>query len=135
VDPNPYRECGSGSRSKEIEQINLTYDQLPSLTSQSCGSGMYKPGSEFFHPGSKIFRIPAPDCIKECRVFLTPKTVSKLSGKLTGLFIPESDFFLLRIQQKNKHMIPYPYPDSKHCYLVYLSCKTLAKRLRIRNTD
>jgi hypothetical protein len=64
---------------------------------QGCGSGMFMldPRSEFFHPdpGSKRFRIPDPH--QSILVFLTPKTVSKLSEKLSGMFIldPDSEFF------------------------------------------
>jgi hypothetical protein len=37
------------------------------------------PGSEFFHPGSRVKKIPELD--QRIYVFLTRKTVSKLSEK------------------------------------------------------
>jgi hypothetical protein len=39
------------------------------------------PGSEFFHPGSRVkkFRIPDPDPYQRILVFVTQKIVSKLS--------------------------------------------------------
>jgi hypothetical protein len=57
------------------------------------------PGYEFFYPGadprSKRFRIPEPDPHQRIYVFLALKTVSKLSEKLSGMFIPDprSGFF------------------------------------------
>jgi hypothetical protein len=48
------------------------------------------PGSEFFHPGSKVKKISDPDPHIRNEVFLTPRPVSKLSEKLSGT---DPDFF------------------------------------------
>jgi hypothetical protein len=72
----------------------------PHSCEQCCGSGMFMPdpGSEFFYPdpGSrskrsriKIKKTPIPDLIKKIKVFLTQKTASKLSKKLSWTFIPD----------------------------------------------
>ena len=46
-------------------------------------------------PGSKRFRIPDPDLHQRIEVFLTLKTVSNLSENLSGIYIPDPDFFHL----------------------------------------
>jgi hypothetical protein len=53
------------------------------------------PGFEFFHPGSRVKKISDPDPHYRIYAFLTQKTVSKLSEKLFGMFIPDprSGFF------------------------------------------
>jgi hypothetical protein len=58
----------------------------PAFSYSCCGSGMFipDPGSEFFHPGSRIKKIPDPgyqNRIKEFKylLFLTQKIVSKRS--------------------------------------------------------
>ncbi len=65
------------------------------------------PWSKFFHPRSRVKKIPNPGSgsasKKEFKDFI-PKTVSKLSKKLSGLFIPDSDFF---------HPVPDPESESR----------------------
>jgi hypothetical protein len=39
------------------------------------------PGAEFFYPGPRVEKIPDPDPHQRISVFLTLKTVSKLSEK------------------------------------------------------
>ncbi len=68
---NPTKWCGSGK--------------------QCCGSRMFIPDPNFFHPWPRIR-------IKEFKYFkfLTPKNISKLSEIWSGLFIldPDTDFFI-----------------------------------------
>jgi hypothetical protein len=86
---------------------------------QCCESGMFipDPGSRFFfHPGtgiqgSKRFRIPEPDPHQRILVFLTLNTVSKLSEKLYGKFIPDPGsrlFFPSRIRNPGVKKAPDP---------------------------
>jgi hypothetical protein len=65
-------------------------------------------GSEFFHPGSRVKKISDPGSESASKNF-RPKTVSKLSEKLSGLFVPDPDFFprILDLGIK-KHRIPDP---------------------------
>jgi hypothetical protein len=79
---------------------------------QCCGY----PGSDFSHPGIRVKKIPdlgfrvrkIPDLgtgSTSKKVFLTLKTASKLSKKLSGMFIPDPGpgsgfFFPSRIQRK-----------------------------------
>ncbi len=62
------------------------------------------PGPQHYHPrpsGCSSCRdsapytniIPDPDPYQSIKVFLTIKTVSKLLGKWSGMFIPDPDFF------------------------------------------
>ncbi len=53
------------------------------------------PGSEFFHPGSRVKKIPDPH--QRIQVFLTLKTIYRLPEKLFGMFILDPDFFPSRI--------------------------------------
>ncbi len=81
------------------------------------------PGSAFFHPGSRVKKIPDPR--KKILVVLKLKTVSNLSEKLIVMFIPDpwsgSWYFphpLSRIRipvpRVKKHR--FTDPDSPHCY-------------------
>ncbi len=80
------------------------------------------PGSEFFHPGSRVkkFRIPDPDPYQRILVFVTQKIVSKLSEIWSEMFIlyqdPDLDF------------LPIPDPGSR-------VQKGTGSRSRIRDTD
>jgi hypothetical protein len=62
-------------------------------------------------PGSRVPKILDPH--KRIQVFLTQKSVSKLSEKWSRMFIldPDPDFFPSRIQGSKKHWIP----DPQHC--------------------
>ncbi len=56
------------------------------------------PGTEFFHPGSRVKTIPYPGYRSASKTyFLNLKSVSKLSEKLSGMFIsdPASEFFAI----------------------------------------
>ncbi len=76
-------------------------------TVQCCGSGMFIPDPNFFHPGSRI----------HIKVFQPQKIVSKLSEIWSGLFIPNPDpgsgswFFFhpgSQIQGSKRHRILDP---------------------------
>jgi hypothetical protein len=65
----------------------------PFTYSQCCESGMLipDPGSEFFHPGSRVKKIQNPgsgSASKNLKYF-NPKIVSKLSQLCSGMFIPD----------------------------------------------
>ncbi len=49
------------------------------------------PGSEIFHPWSRVKKIPDPDPHKRVLLFLTRK-ISKLSEIWSGMFIPDLNF-------------------------------------------
>jgi hypothetical protein len=80
------------------------------------------PGSDFFHPGSRVDKIPDLDLYQRVKVFLTPKTDQKFSKLRSGMFIPDpwSGFFPSRILDPGfkKHRIPDP--DPQHWYLIIL---------------
>jgi hypothetical protein len=37
------------------------------LQKQCCGSRIFYPGSEFFHPGSRVAKIPDPEPYPKCK--------------------------------------------------------------------
>jgi hypothetical protein len=88
--------------------------------SVGCGSGMFIPDRNFStaDPGSNRFRIPVPDPHQIIQIFLTLKTVSKLSEKLSGKFIPDPVFFPARFQRSKKFRIPEQ--DPQHCFYFLL---------------
>ncbi len=59
------------------------------------------PGSEFFHPGSRVKKIPDPAISVKESIF-NPKIVSKLSEIWSGMFTPDPDLDFL------------PIPDPQH---------------------
>jgi hypothetical protein len=71
---------------------------------QCCGSGMFipDPESEFFHPGSRVGKIPGPDPHQRIKVFLTQK-----------LFL-SSLKYLLGCSSRIRILIFYPYRSKKH---------------------
>ncbi len=78
---------------------------------QCCGSGMFIPDPNFFHPGSRIR-------IKEFK-FSTQKIVHKLTEIWSGLFIPDPDpdFYPSRIQGSKRHRtIRMPFHLSSNAY-------------------
>jgi hypothetical protein len=67
-----------GSFVREKEQLLTTVD--PGLFKPELRIPDVYPGSEFFHPGSRIrFRTPEPNPLQRIVVLLTQKIVSKLS--------------------------------------------------------
>ncbi len=56
---------------------------------QCCGSGMFMPDPNFFHPGSGVKEIPG-SASKNLSI-LSQKIVSKLSELWSGMFIPDPD--------------------------------------------
>jgi hypothetical protein len=62
-------------------------------------------------PGPGVKNIPDPGSESASKNFLLSvvlTTVYKLSEKLSGIFIPDPDFFPSRIQGTKKHRIPDP---------------------------
>ncbi len=89
-----FHERGPTLGSDKNLQVSWAHrDPHSSLKKGCCRSGMFipDPRSEFFHPGSRVKRIPDPH--QRISVFLTLKTVSKLSDLWSGmlLFIPDPD--------------------------------------------
>ncbi len=80
---------------------------------QWCGSGMFIPDLNFFHPCS---RIPDPH-----QRILTPKIVSKLSEIWSRLFILDPDPDILPIPDPGSRgqTQTAPDPDPQHCFTVY----------------
>jgi hypothetical protein len=88
---------------------------------QCCGSGMFFPDQNFFHPGSRVKQIPG----SRIRIILrikkfNPKIVSKLEEIWSGMFIPDPRFGFwvftnpgFRIQRSKRQRIPDPEPQ--HC--------------------
>jgi hypothetical protein len=68
------------------------------------------PESDFFHPGSRVKKIPDPRNESE---FLALNIFPKLSEKFSGMFIPDtgSGFVPSLIQGSKKHRIPNPDPQ------------------------
>jgi hypothetical protein len=97
-----------------------------------CGSGIFipDPGSEFFHPvpgslldpGSK--RFPDPEsgfasASKNLSIF-TQKIVSKISEKLSGMFVPDPDLdFFYPSQIPDPGVKKAPDPGSGSATLVF----------------
>ncbi len=83
------------------------------------------PGSQFFHPGHRVKKIPDPrsaSASKNLSISI-PKTVSKLSETRPGMFVldPRSRIriqiiFPTRIQGSKKHRMRDPCPQ--HCFLL-----------------
>jgi hypothetical protein len=79
---------------------------------------MPDPGSEFFHPGSriKVKKIADPEPHKRIKVILTQKNVFKLSKKM-----------ILDVHPGSRIRIPDSDPGSR-------GQKSSGSRIRIRNT-
>ncbi len=81
-------------------------------------------GSEFFHPGSRVKKIPDPGSGFAAQT----KKISKLLKIWSGMFIPDPDldFFTYpgsQIQGSKKHRIPDPQHRTKYLpYILYTGC-------------
>ena len=86
---------------------------------QCCGSGMcmLDPGFEFFHPGSRVKKIPDPDPHKGIQVFLTQYLFLMIWDHILD---PGSELFSIPapksgslIQGSKMHRIIDPDPDAQ----------------------
>jgi hypothetical protein len=98
-------------------ESHVRHHFLPGTNFSVLGIKDVYPSSKFFHPRSRVKKIPNPgSALKNLSIF-NPKTVCKLMEKLSGMFIPDpgsgSGFF----------HIPDPGVEST------------GYRIRIRNTD
>jgi hypothetical protein len=77
------------------------------------GSRMFIPDPG--DPVSRVKKIPDSGSASASMniSILALKTVSQLSEKLSGMFIPDPDFFPSRIQGSKKHRTPDPDPQHK----------------------
>ncbi len=100
-----------------------------------CGSGMFIPDPNFFHPGSRTQgqKDSGSGSASKNLSILTQKIVSKLSEKWSGMFIPDPDpgsSFRIRI--------PYPVLDFFYSSRIPNPGSRVQKdtgsRIRIRNT-
>ncbi len=90
------------------------------------------PGCEFFYPGSRVL-----DLHQRIKVFITLKTVSKLSENWSGMFIPNprsgSGFFphlWFRIRIPNPGVKKAPYPGSATLTVtMFHACSSAIKTL------
>jgi hypothetical protein len=83
---------------------------------QCFGSGMFNPdtGSNFFHPASRVDKIPGPDPHQRMMYFLTQKTDIKFSKTRSGMFIPDPGFGFFPIPDTGFKKAPDP--DPQHCF-------------------
>jgi hypothetical protein len=91
---------------------------------------MFISDPDFFHPGSRVKKIPGSASTSKNLRILTPRIVSKLSEILSGMFIPDTDSGSGSIPDI-RILILYPswipdlggqkgtgsrIPDPQHCY-------------------
>jgi hypothetical protein len=69
---------------------------------------MLIPDLNFFHPGSRAKKDTGSASKSLSTVFLTQKTVSELGVKLSGMSIPDPDFFPSRIPDPGVKKAPDP---------------------------
>jgi hypothetical protein len=78
------------------------------------------PGSEFFHPGYRVKKIPDPGSGSAPQILsiFIQANFTMLLEIWSGMFFPDprSGFFPSRIPGSTKHRIPDP--DPKHCLQV-----------------
>jgi hypothetical protein len=88
---------GGSQQQNQIKVRLATPRRIGSYFSQCCGSGMFipDPGSEFFHPGSRVKNIRIRIRIKDFYVFLTQKMFLNSwkndLGCLSRVRIPDPD--------------------------------------------
>jgi hypothetical protein len=74
------------------------------------------PGSDFFHPGSRVKEIPDPGSVSKNLSIFNPKNCFLALGNMIWGVHPGSGFFThpgSRIQESKRHRTPDP--DPQHC--------------------
>ncbi len=69
-------------------------------------------GSNFFHPASRVGKIPDPDPHQRIKTCLTQKTDTKFSKIRSGMFIPDPGFGFFSIPDTGFNKAPDPRSGS-----------------------